>query len=93
MQKAKKNFDQSTNETSIVWFKEDFSKASEEIENVEYDHKNKKKTLQEIIKSYLEIIRHVALTVIAISPMQASDEMLFWLIYKEEKNECFEDIL
>ena len=54
----------------------DFSKPSEEIENVECDRKSKK-SLQEIIQDYQEIIRDVALTVIAIPPTQVSVERLF----------------
>lgn len=82
VQKAKKRkVDDSTTETqstdmTLIKFKEDFSKALEEIENVGYDRKSKI-SLQEIIQSYREIIRDVALTVIAIPPTQVSVERLF----------------
>ena len=42
----KKKVDQSITEIlidmTLIKFKEDFSKVSEEIDNIEYDHKNKK---------------------------------------------------
>ena len=44
--KNKRKVDQSTSEAlidmTLTKFKEDFSKASEKIENVEFDRKNKK---------------------------------------------------
>ena len=60
----------------IAKFREDFFKASEEIENIEYHHKSNI-TLKEVILGYPEIIRDVAFTVTAIPPTQVSVERLF----------------
>ena len=76
----KRKVNQSTAEIPIdltlTKFKEYFSKASEEIENVEYDRKSKK-SLQELIQGYPDILRDVALSVIAIPPTPVSVERLF----------------
>ena len=60
---------------TLTEFKEDFSKASEEIENAEYNHKSKK-SLQEIIQGYPEIIRDVTVAMIAIPSTQVNVERL-----------------
>ena len=54
----------------------DFNRALAEIEKIDYNSKSQI-SLQEIIKSYPEITRKVALTDIAIPPSQVSMESLF----------------
>ena len=63
-------------DVNLTKFKEDFNRALAAIENIDYDRKSKT-SLQEIIKGYPEIIREVALNVIAIPPTQVSVERLF----------------